>query len=192
MLVAGGLEDLEVDLAHDLERLKLHALRRRSEREGGRGRSKGDRERTAVEALRTVPAIAALDARGQEVREGIFDAATDRRTPDRPALGCDCRREGDAASRRGDEVGADRQVGDGRAAGGVDQETIPGVAEAATHRTLPVAAPVETVAGYEQGRKRTNQSVGPRPALPVEVAFDAEHPVAARRLPVTANLSTPD
>src|SRR5213075_269914 len=132
--------------------------------------SKDGREHASADGVRAVPAVAAFDTGGEVVRDGIFEAAANRRAPHRLAARNDGRRE-DAD---GDEVGADRQVGERGAARYVKQDAIPGVADTAARGAFPAASPLEAIASDEREREHHADRVYPRPALPVDIALDAE------------------
>src|ERR1043165_3654499 len=77
---SAGLEDLPVQLAHDLEGPEADRLLRRSEGEDRSGgcTGRGDREQAGVVGLRAVPAIAAFDAGAEVVGEGVLEAAANQ------------------------------------------------------------------------------------------------------------------
>src|SRR6185312_13778415 len=82
-----------------------------------------------------------------------------------------------------DEVLRGFDVAHGQAAGSVEHRAIPGVADAAPGRAKPGV--LGLAAGRARGVEEAALDVGP-----VEIAFQAEHPRAAKRLPVVADRST--
>src|SRR3954468_18180328 len=188
--------ELVAQPAHDLESLELERLAGRREGERARARChcarcKDRRDRPAIEGGRAVVAVAAFEADDPVVGDRVFETAADRPADEGLLVSGEGRRERNAARRRGDEVGADLRIDERRAAGGVDHPAIPGVAEAAAGRSLPVAAEIKEVARDERERQGGGAECAAKAqALPIRVAFQAEDPVA--RLDVTAELSARD
>src|ERR1043166_2139619 len=137
--------ELVIEPARHLERLDLERLRDRHEHCGKGG------DHAAVERLVAVPAVTRFDAEAPIVAERMFETAAERRAEQRLAVLGGGRREHGAGEIDEDrEVGADLDVGEGRAAGDVEQRAVPGVAEACARRGLPVAPGGEAVADDER------------------------------------------
>src|SRR5262249_60496303 len=87
----------------------------------------------------------------------------------------------------GDQCRTGLDLGKCNAAGRVDEEAIPGVADTTANGGLPVILDFERVAREQEGFEPGRSHEGSFQARPVEVAFDTEHPAAG--LPLATELA---
>src|SRR5262249_12098015 len=167
----------EFDLAHHLGGVEVDPVPER-----GNDSAHRDGE-VVVEVLVAVEGVAALDAEADVVPDRVLEAGTNRAADDRRVVGDDT---------EADEGYAGLGLREGDAAGHVQQGAVPRrIADAATDRRLPLALEREGVARDERPDRGAEHEI-PLEVLRVDVAFDAEHPVAAWRLPIVADLAAGD